>query len=76
MTKFPLRENIFIETKMNQIDSDFDIEKVKILNFIKNENKGYLIFINQTLVSFKEENVGLNYADFENLFNEPDKQKT
>ena len=61
---------------MSQIDSDFDIEKVKILNFIKNENKGYLIFINQTLVSFKEENVGLNYADFENLFNEPDKQKT
>ena len=59
--KFPLKENIlansiFTESKMNQIDRDFDTEKVKILNFIKNENKGYLDFINQTLTSFKDEN--------------------
>ena len=57
---FPLKENILFNSslsqgKINEIDKIFQDEKIKIINFVKNENKNYLEYIGQIFESFNKE---------------------
>ena len=58
--KFPLKEDslstsIFTQVCINQIDDKFNNQKIKILNFIENENNEYLNLINEKINSVKSE---------------------
>ena len=55
---FPLKEDVlgtssFNSTYINQIDTNFKTEKLKIVDFIKDENKEYLDLINKKIDSVK-----------------------
>ena len=59
--RFPLKENVlknslFTNDNIDKIDENFKNDKLNILLFIKNENKEYLKFVNESLDKFKKEN--------------------
>jgi len=59
--KFPLKENvlknsIFTNDNIDEIDQNFKNDKLNILKFIKNENNEYLKFVKESLDKFKMEN--------------------
>ena len=60
--KFPLKENIlrnstFTKKIIDKIDQVFEDDKIEILQFIKNENKEYLDFVEKSLDNYKKENL-------------------
>ena len=59
--KFPLKNDVlsntlFNATCINQFDNNLKTEKMKIWNFIKDENNGYMDEVNGKIKSFKDDN--------------------
>ena len=60
--KFPLKENvlgssIFTKENIDKIDEGFENDRENISQFVKNENKEYLDFVEKSLDNYKKENL-------------------
>ena len=68
--KFPLKSNIYLNSYQlfSNMENDFKLEKINILNYIKEENRQYLLLNQQQIDSF----INQNKVNLDNIINNID----